>query len=217
VVTSKYAMPKLLHTQSEPTWAIAELFPNQGTWTEDEYLDLHTNRLVELSDGCLELLPIPTTSHQRIVAYLFGLLLAHVTSRDLGTVLFAPLRMKLASGKFREPDVIFMAKVHSDRIHEEFWKGADLVMEVVSGEDEDRRRDLETKRREYARAKIGEYWIVDPLEQRISILRLVGKRYVSHGEFHVGAMATSDQLPGFTVDVSAVFSLAVNRTRKSRR
>ena len=42
----------------------------------------------------------------------------------------------------REPDVLFMLKEHADRIGDDCWEGADLVMEVVSGGAEDRRRDL---------------------------------------------------------------------------
>ena len=38
---------------------------------------------------------MPTTSHQLVVAYLYGLLLAFASPRDLGTVLFAPLRVRL--------------------------------------------------------------------------------------------------------------------------
>ena len=37
---------------------------------------------------------------------------------------------------------------------EENWEGADLVMEVVSSGNEDRRRALKTKREEYALAGI---------------------------------------------------------------
>jgi Uma2 family endonuclease len=201
----------------EPTWAIAHLFPAQGAWSDDDYLALHTNCLVEVSDGYLEVLPMPTTSHQQIVAYLYGMLLAFVTGHDLGMVLFAPLRVRLWLGKFREPDVVFMAKAHADRIGEEFWKGADLVMEVVSGDEEDRRRDLVVKRREYARARIGEYWIVDPQEERITVLRLAGKRYVLHGQFAKSAVATSHQMPGFEVDVTAVLTPPVQPATKSGR
>jgi Uma2 family endonuclease len=200
----------------EPTWAIAHLFPAQGTWSEDDYLALHTNRLVEFADGYLEVLSMPTTSHQRIVAHLYGLLLGFVNRHDLGTVLFAPLRVRLWANKFREPDLVFMARHHADRIGEEFWKGADLVMEVVSGEEEDRRRDLITKRREYARARIGEYWIIDPQEERITVLRLAVKRYVVHGVFVKGDVATSHELPGFTVDVAAALTLPARpETKKS--
>lgn len=49
----------------EPTYAIAELFPAQGEWTEEEYLALDTNRIVELSDGRLEVAEMPTKSGSR--------------------------------------------------------------------------------------------------------------------------------------------------------
>jgi Uma2 family endonuclease len=199
------------------------LFPTRGNWSEEDYLALNANRLVEFSHGFVEVLPMPTTSHQLLVVYLYRLVLAFTTARDLGTVLVAPLRVRLWRGTFREPDVLFLSKGHADRIGEEFWNGADLVMEVVSGGDEDRRRDLVTKRREYARAGIPEYWIVDPREERITVLRLTGKRYVVHGEFPKGTVASSHLLRGFTVDVREALSQQVRRaappkgTRKPKR
>lgn len=206
-----------LASREEPTWEVAYLFPTQGNWSEDEYLALSGNQLVEFSHGILEVLPMPTTSHQMLVVYLYGLLLAHSNASDLGTVLVAPLRVRLWRGKFREPDVLFMSKQNANRISEEFWDGADLVMEVVSGEDEDRRRDLVTKRREYARAGIPEYWIVDPREQRITVLRLSGKRYIVHGEFESGTVALSHQLSGFQVEVSKAFTQSTARSKSNRK
>jgi Uma2 family endonuclease len=203
--------------QPEFTWEVAQLFPTQGDWSEEEYLALTGNRLVEFSDGVLEVLPMPTTSHQQLVAYLYGLLAALVTGRDLGTVLFAPLRVRLWRGKFREPDLVFMSREHADRIGEDFWIGADLIMEVVSAEDADRRRDLVTKRREYAQAGIPEYWIVDPREGRITVLRLVGKRYVVHGEFPRGTVASSHLLRDLTVDVAEVFARGVAPAKATRK
>jgi hypothetical protein len=35
----------------EPVWEIAQLFPGQGQWGEEEYLALTTNHLVEFSQG----------------------------------------------------------------------------------------------------------------------------------------------------------------------
>src|SRR5262249_29841247 len=148
--------------EAEPTWEIAYLFPPQGQWSEDEYLNLNTNRLIEFSNGFLEFPPTPTTSHQLMVVYLYGLLLAHVQAQTLGTVLIAALPIRQWKQKFREPDVVFMHKDHADRIGEQFWKGADLVMEVVSGGKKHRKRDLQDKRQEYAEAGIPEYWIIDP-------------------------------------------------------
>ncbi|MBI3272942.1 MAG: Uma2 family endonuclease [Planctomycetes bacterium] len=190
----------------EPAWDIARLFPDQGTWSEEEYLELKGNRLVEFSNGYVEVLAMPTTSHQRITFYLCSALATFARAAQLGTALPAPLRVRLWAGKFREPDVLFMQAEHADRIGEEYWRGADLVMEVVS--DDDRRRDLDTKRREYAQAGIPEYWIVDPREARITVLRLEGETYAVVGEQARGAHAQSALLPGFGVAVDAVFDAA---------
>jgi Uma2 family endonuclease len=145
-----------------PTWEIAELFPTQGTWTESEYFKVETQRRIEFSHGFLEFLPFPTAHHHRICGFLYRGLNAFVLGLNCGEVLFSGVRVRLWSGKFREPDVLFMRSEHANRITDEYWDGADLVMEVVSSGDEDRRRDLKTKRQEYAQAGIPEYWIVDP-------------------------------------------------------
>jgi len=192
--------------EPEPTWEIAQLFPAQGQWSECDYLALNGNQLVELSNGKVEVLPMPTIMHQAISGYLYSTLLAFVTAGDLGRVYFAPLRVRLWPGKFREPDVVFMRTERCERMGPRFWEGPDLVVEVVSEGEEDRRRDLDTKREEYARAGIPEYWIVDPLKERITVLRLARKRYVVHGEFGKGTTATSHLLAGFAVDVKLALS-----------
>jgi Uma2 family endonuclease len=196
-------------TRPEPAWDVARLFPAQGQWSEEEYLAITSNQLVEFSHGTVEVLPMPTTSHQLIVAFLYGRLLGYVTQGGLGTVLFAPLRVQLWAGKFREPDLVFMRAEHASRINEAFWEGADLVMEVVS--DDDLRHDLETKRREYAQAGIPEYWIVDPREGRLTVLTLdaARKTYAEHGVYPRGGRAASATLPGFEVDVDAALEAKV--------
>lgn len=191
---------------SQPTWEVALLFPEQGNWSAEEYLELPTNRLVEYADGRLEVLPMPTTLHQWIVFYLCRLLHEFASTRQLGLALPAPLRVQLWPGKFREPDVVFLRTKNRRRAGNEYWDGADLVMEVLSDTPEDRRRDLATKRREYAQAGIPEYWIVDPVKRQISVLRLKGRNYLVHGTFKAGQTARSALLPGFTVDVTATLA-----------
>src|SRR5262249_35685884 len=86
--------------------------------------------------------------------------------------------------------------------------GADLVIEVVSEGSENRERDLVTKKREYAKAAIAEYWIVDPETFTITVLALAGDRgeYEVCGEYRSGMRALSRVLPEFSVDVSATFA-----------
>src|SRR5215213_1963739 len=87
----------------EPT--TIDLRALQGSWSDAQYLRLsaQTNRLIEFTDGVLEVLPMPTRKHQAISRLLFLLLLPLVQARG-GTVFYAPLRMQVRPGKYREPD-----------------------------------------------------------------------------------------------------------------
>jgi Uma2 family endonuclease len=196
-------MPKRHLTSPEPVWEIAELYPNQGQWHEQEYLSLETNRLIEYDDGFVEVLPLPTDKHQAILAFLFMTLHAYA-GRYGGTVRFAALRLRLWNRKYREPDLMYVLPDHHHYRGNRYWDGADLVVEIVSGSADDHERDLVIKRGEYAQAGIPEYWIVDPDEGLITVLRLDGDRYVEHGIFKRGETATSALLPELTVNVDVV-------------
>ncbi len=197
---------------SEPqyAWEVATLYPEQGAWSEAEYLDLtdHANRPIEFTDGRLEFLSMPTDIHQELLKFLFLALHQFVEQRDLGKVHFSGLRVRIRPGKIRELDVLFLHKDHYALRHNRVWDGADLVMEVVSDEPQDRQRDYEQKLLDYAEAKIAEYWIVDFQRQVIVVHRLDGERYAVHGEFTRNALATSALLAGFQVDVAALFAVA---------
>jgi Uma2 family endonuclease len=189
---------------AEPAWEVALLFPAQGEWSEDEYLWLtdHTRGMVEFSDGRVEVLPMSTDEHQRIVLFLYRALYAFLAARGLGIVLVAPLRLRVRPGWYREPDLLLLLSADDPRRSNQYWTGADLVLEVVSPDDP--QRDLVRKRRDYARAGIPEYWIVNPASEQILVLRLAGTAYVEHGVFTRGMEATSALLERFTVAVAAV-------------
>ena len=68
--------PARQSARGEPAWEVATLFPKQGMWSEAAYLALPGNRLMELNDGCLEILPMPTYFHELIVEFLYDLLRA---------------------------------------------------------------------------------------------------------------------------------------------
>ena len=192
------------------TWDVATLFPRQGEWSDIEYLNLTDDltQLVELTDGRLEILEMPTTSHQQMVFKLVRQLSDFVESRKLGTALMAPLRVQLRPGIFREPDVVFALTEHRHFIQDDFWTGADLVIEVVSAGPKSRRRDLDEKRRDYAASGIAEYWIVDPLAKTISVLEYAGTAYTEIGAYRESQLAHSRLLSGFSVSVSDIFGIA---------
>ncbi len=199
--------PPRKNSLGEPVWEVAEFFPLQGEWTESQYLKLDTNRLVELSEGKLEVLTMPTQWHQMIALFLYEQLRAYTRDHRLGMTLAAPLRVRLWPGKMREPDVVFMLAENKSRRGDAFWDRADLVMEVAS--DDDPPRDLVTKRDEYAKAGIAEYWIVDPRDRTIRVLTI--DPTANPAVYRETAHATVDQiaesvlLAGFNVNLSQVF------------
>ena len=191
--------------RAEPPLAVlAELFPPQGRWTDADYFALpDTNRLMELAEGRLVMPPHPTRSHQNTVQELYLRLRTHVDERALGEVYVAPLPVRLTADRVREPDVLFMAAEHADRMAEQFFGPPDLVMEVTSPGTE--RTDRTEKRLEYALAGIPEYWIAAPDARTIEVLVLNGERYERLGLWGPGETARSRLLPDFQVDVASLF------------
>ncbi|MBA2594442.1 MAG: Uma2 family endonuclease [Pseudomonadota bacterium] len=185
---------------------MARLFPPQGSWSEEEYLDLRGNRLIELDDGRVEVLGMPSELHQFLVLFLYEALVAYVRPRNLGWVVVAPMPVRLWEHKLREPDVLFMRREHAARRRGTYWIGADLVMEVMSPDDP--KRDKDTKRQEYARAGIPEYWLVDVVEGTVTVfcLRAAAEQYAVHGVFRVGERAESPALVGFGIEVQELFA-----------
>lgn len=181
-----------------------DLLPLQGLWTEEQYLRLtdQTNHFIEFTDGYVEVLPMPTRQHQAMSRFLFLALLAFVQPLG-GTVFYAPLRVRVAPGRFREPDLVLLLDVHDTRNQNAFWLGADLVVEIVSLNHAE--RDTVVKRADYAQAGIPEYWIVNPEDETISVLTLEAGAYIEHGVFHRGDTATSVLLKEFTVHVDALY------------
>ncbi len=104
---------------------LEHIFSHQGRWSEEEYLALtdHCTRLIEFTDGFLKVLPWPTDRHQSISAFLLIALSNYLDPRG-GKVLFAPLRLRIRSKKFREPDIILLLSATDERRQNRFWLGA---------------------------------------------------------------------------------------------
>ena len=196
--------------EPEYAWELATMFPAQGAWSEEAYLDLTdgSNRRIEFTDGRLEFLPMPTEIHQELVEFLYRTLYFFVSQRDLGKVHISGLRVRIRPNKVREPDVLFLHKNNFHVRHNRVWDGADIAIEVVSDDPKDRRRDYEEKLSDYAEGGVAEYWIVDYERKLVLVHQLEVGRYVVRGEYTLGQEATSVLLDGFSVDVTALFAVA---------
>jgi Uma2 family endonuclease len=116
--------------------------------------------LAEWVDGKVHMNSPVGRRHQHIVNFLMKVLSEYTQIHALGEVLDGPFQMKLAHSG-REPDVLFVARAHLDRLKPTLLDGpADLVIEVVSPESA--ARDRGDKFYEYREAGIEEYWLIDP-------------------------------------------------------
>ena len=149
--------------------------PNQllTQMSYEEFLDwLDEDTRAEWEDGKVVLMSPASIYHERIFSLLFRLLTEYVEQHELGEVIAAPFQMKLARiRRGREPDLMFVTTANLSRVLATHVDGpADLVIEIVSPESV--ARDRVVKFQEYAEAGISEYWVVDPLEQRVEFFTL---------------------------------------------
>jgi Uma2 family endonuclease len=109
--------------------------------------------------------------HQRLSSFLYELM-RRAAAANGGEVFYAPIALKLVSRPSgREPDLIYVAAAHADRLRETYIEGpADLVIEIVSPDSD--ARDRGDKFVEYEAAAIPEYWLVDPLRREVIAWRL---------------------------------------------
>ncbi len=187
---------------------VAQLWPPRGQWTESDYFQLpESNRLIELSEGEITIMPPPSDTHQRLVGNLYRLLYAFVAAHQLGIVRFAPLAVRLWPGKIREPDLLFISHEHADRLGEYVHGPPDLAVEVISPTS--RTVDRVTKFGEYAQAGISEYWLVDPAQEVVEVFVLEQSGYEGYYELLVKAMGTemvrSRVLTGFETTAVSIF------------
>ena len=196
--------PTIPSANGEPAWEAAYMLPVQGSWSEADFLKFHTNRMAELVDGRLEILPMPTLKHQRILRWLLGMFEAAAPGGSI--TLFAPLPTRLFPGTIREPDLLYIAPENAPGPDVDYPTHIDLALEIVSLGKDARQRDYEDKRIDYARAGISEYWIVDPLENQVTVLVLQDSIYLEHGVFRMGDVASGLLLPGLSIDVRAMLN-----------
>lgn len=143
--------------------------------TFEEYLtyDDGTGFHYELVDGRLELINPPTIEHFLIVAFLDTAFIAEIQRLGLPWLTFRETGTRTGRNKSRLTDLcVVMQEQARDllKVSAVFESAPLLIVEVVSPDSI--KRDYRYKRSEYAALEVPEYWIVDPLELKITVLLL---------------------------------------------
>ena len=147
--------------------------------------------------------PAPRSKHQIVSQRLNRLIDDFVLSNELGLVVTAPFDVYLTPHTVVQPDILFVAKEHADRIVDEGLHGApDLVIAILSPSN--RRDDLVEKAALYADHGVAEYWTVDPDAKTITVNRLENGTWTVHP--NEDGRANSALLDGFSVEIASIFA-----------
>jgi len=142
-------------------------------YTFEEYLayDEGTNNRYELVDGKLELMNPPTFRHLLIAKFIERILEIEIEHLSLPWLCFKEAGIRTGWRKSRLTDVYIITR---EQVRELLDESAIcqtpplLAVEVVSPDSVT--RDYRYKRSEYAALGISEYWIIDPITNKISVL-----------------------------------------------
>jgi Uma2 family endonuclease len=161
----------------------------------ETFCDLVPDGKADLIDGVIYMASPDNTDANTLFMWLGGLIFDFVQVKSLGRVFGSRVAFRLDDTNGPEPDIAFVSKPREGRIKRGRVEGGpDLAVEIVSPDSVE--RDYTKKRALYERAGVPEYWIVDELKKRVTLLRLDKK-----GKYRTvrpkGDVLHSQAMPGF--------------------
>jgi Uma2 family endonuclease len=176
--------------------------------TFEEYLtyDDGSGFHYELVDGKLELMNPPTIEHFLITKWLEKLLDAEIQRLNLPWLCFRETGVRTGRNKSRLTDLSVVTLEQARELKQVsvvFQSPPLLIIEVVSPESV--KRDYRYKRSEYAALGVPEYWIVDAIINKISVLLLEEGLY-EETVFTDSQQIASRTFPELAIPVDQVFT-----------
>jgi Uma2 family endonuclease len=154
----------------------------------------------ELIDGVVVVSPTPIPLHQLVVGEIHKQLAVYLDQHEVGTV-FLETDVHMGKGKSGRdivycPELAFFAKGRFRRLPERLVGPPNMVLEVISPGS--RSLDLGTKRDDYERFRVAEYWLVDPKAPSFTVHTFKSGRFVAR-QIRTQTF-TSAAVPGFELD-----------------
>ena len=144
--------------------------PKESTYTVEDIYNLPDGERAELIDGQIYYMaPTPSRIHQDLAGKMYATILQYIkTNGGKCEPYIAPFAVFLNKDDltYVEPDVSVICD--PDKLNDKGCNGApDWIIEIVSIES--RRMDYSTKMFKYQESGVREYWIVDPMKDRITV------------------------------------------------
>ncbi|MDJ0674877.1 MAG: Uma2 family endonuclease [Calothrix sp. MO_167.B42] len=183
--------------------------PVERTYTFEEYLVYNdgTSKHYELEDGALLEMPPASDLHEAIITFLLIHFYQEIQRLELNwEVRPSGTGVRTTPHQSRLPDLIVMTPEHRQSIQ---GKSAVLeipplmIVEVVNKESV--QRDYEQKSLEYAAFGVPEYWIIDPLLNKVTVSLLDIREY-KQTVFTKKQQILSQIFPELTLTVQRILS-----------
>ena len=159
----------------------------------------------EVINGELIMVAAPNTYHQSVSGNLEFALRSFIVNNKIGKIFDAPVDVVLSENNVVQPDILFITKENYHIITEKNISGApDLVIEILS--EGTAYRDLIDKKELYAQFGVKEYWIVDPIKQRVEVFENRNSDFELTQQLKETGKAKSKVLNGFEVNLTEIFN-----------
>ncbi len=173
--------------------------------TAEEYFQLREDTIrYELIDGVICMLPSPTPIHQALIIEIITQLGVFLQSNPVGEALpSVDVHLEpITSGAdlVYRPDIVFLRSERLGEIGDHITGAPDLVVEIISPSS--RSYDSETKKNDYERCGVREYWLIDPEREAMTFYRLRNAGYEAI-QPEANRLA-SEAVPGFVLDLARV-------------
>lgn len=168
--------------------------------TADEFLALgETEQRLELIDGVVVVSPSPLPLHQKVARLILGQILK-IADSGPGLDVYYETDVLLARRTVYCPDIVVYVPGRLAKVPARLDLPPDLAVEVLSPGN--RKKDHITKREDYEKYGVGEYWIVEPAD--VSVVQLVreGDQLVERPS--AGDTLVCAAVPSVQVDLSLV-------------
>ena len=172
--------------------------------TYEDYEKTPEDERYELIEGELILAAAPNMAHQATQGKLGWRMASIVETKGLGYVFFSPCDVVLSEHTTLQPDLVFVSAKNAGIITDANIQGApDLVVEIISPSSTG--RDWVTKRDLYAKYGVKEYWLIDPANRTLWVMRL-GDGYLNLADtLYESDTLTTANIEGFGVSISDIF------------
>lgn len=149
----------------------------------------------DLIDGVIYMASPDSLETNNLFVWLIGLIEFFIEDRELGELFGSRAAFRLDNYNSPEPDIAFVRAFRLPRVKGGHFNGApDVAIELVSLDSVD--RDYVVKREKYRQAGVSEYWIIDEIVQRVTMLRLDSRGRYREVKPHNGVYF-SETITGF--------------------